>query len=74
MATVTDKEIMREFASMAAAEAGLGAKNRKPSDLVAEGKSANGKRPGIASRGEGRDGTSTGSVAAVDEVRPTGYR
>lgn len=69
MATVSDKDIMREFASAAAAEAGIGKKS--PSDVAG----LNGNESASASKPGGGSGAgSEEGKGPVDDARPTGYR
>lgn len=63
MSTVTEKDVMREFASAAAAEAGL--RKKLPSDEMREG-----------GKGTPADGVTAEAPeeTVVDTARPTGYR
>lgn len=68
---VTDKDIMREFVTVAASEAASSVKNKPPSAVLNGDSKHNGAAganatPGAAGKEVG-DGT-------VDEARPTGYR
>lgn len=68
---VTDKDIMREFVTVAASEAASSIKNKPPS-AVLDGDSKHNGVPG-ASATPGGTGKGAGE-GDVDDARPTGYR
>lgn len=86
MATVTDKDIMREFSSVAAKEAAAGlGKKKLPSEIASDGERGGEGGKGVNTR-EAKQSTGRGGVdpkndeegagtgAVDDESRPTGYR
>lgn len=73
---VTDKEIMREFVTVAASEAASAVKGKPPSAVLEGGKGKthhNGAAAGVER--VGKAGDETAAVGGdVDDARPTGYR
>ncbi|CAM9697286.1 unnamed protein product, partial [Ectocarpus fasciculatus] len=67
---VTDKEIMREFVSVAASEASSAVKNKPPSAVLGGEKQHNGDAAG---RGMAAEAAAEGEGGGVDKARPTGY-
>lgn len=68
---VTDKDIMREFVTVAASEAASSVKNKPPSAVLgADSKHSGGRgaRETPAAAGTGAD------EGSADDARPTGYR
>lgn len=65
---VTDKDIMREFVSVAASEASSAVKNKPPSAVLAGNKQHNGD----AARGVTAE-AAEGEGGGGDKARPTGY-
>lgn len=69
--SVTDKEIVREFVTVAASEAASSVKNKPPSAILNGDSKLNGAP--IASATAGAAGKEVGE-GSVDDARPTGYR
>lgn len=68
---VTDKDIMREFVTVAASEAASSIKNKPPSAVLGGDRKHDGGPGAGAAPGAVGEAASEGNV---DDARPTGYR